>query len=187
MWFGSSLLLLGCLTHNVNGYKYDPDYVDFNLNQNKDAQDPMQYDGKWENHDFHPSPDNWRFPFYTIMLDRFVNGDPANDNANGTVLEQDITGTQLRFGGDIAGLVDTLDYLQGMGIDGLYFGGSMLINHPWNYDSYSPLDLTLLDFHFGNITMWRTAIEEIHKRGMVSSHDDGEKFRMRTCELICRT
>lgn len=178
MWFGSSLLLLGCLTHNVNGYKYDPDFVDFNLNTNKDAQDPIHYDGKWENHDFHPSPDNWRFPFYTIMLDRFVNGDPANDNANGTVLEQDITGTQLRFGGDIAGLVDTLDYLQGMGIEGLYFGGSMLINAPWNYDNYSPLDHTLLDFHFGNITIWRTAIEEIHKRGMVSFYDDGGRFRM---------
>ncbi|KAI8241993.1 Cell wall alpha-1,3-glucan synthase mok13 [Colletotrichum sp. SAR 10_99] len=172
MWFGSSLLLLGYLTHNVNGYKYDPDYVDFNLNTNKDAQDPIQYDGKWENHDFHPSPDNWRFPFYTIMLDRFVNGDPANDNANGTVLEQDITGTQLRFGGDIAGLVDTLDYLQGMGIEGLYFGGSMLINAPWNYDNYSPLDHTLLDFHFGNITIWRTAIEEIHKRGMYIVFDN---------------
>ncbi|TDZ36175.1 Cell wall alpha-1,3-glucan synthase ags1 [Colletotrichum spinosum] len=172
MWFGSALLLLGCLTHNINGLRYDEQYVDFNLNTNKEATDPILYEGRWEGHTYHPSPKNWRFPFYTLMLDRFVNGDPANDNANGTVLEQDITGTQLRFGGDVAGLVDTLDYLQGMGVKGLYFGGSMLINAPWNYDSYSPLDHTLLDFHFGNLTEWQYAIGEVHKRGMYIVFDN---------------
>ncbi|OLN82365.1 Cell wall alpha-1,3-glucan synthase ags1 [Colletotrichum chlorophyti] len=174
MWFGElkTLLLLGVLSHNVNALRYDEQFVDFNLNQNKEATDPILYDGKWEGHTFHPSPPNWRFPFYTIMLDRFVNGDPENDSANGTVLEQDITGTQLRWGGDVAGLVDTLDYLQGMGIKGLYMAGSMLINAPWNYDSYSPLDHTMLDMHFGNISEWRLAIEEIHRRGMYVVFDN---------------
>lgn len=37
---------------------------------------------------------------------------------------------------------------------------------PWGADSYSPVDLTLLDPHFGNIQMWRRAIEEMHKRGI---------------------
>ena len=49
-------------------------------------------------------------------MDRFVNGDPTNDNANGTAWEHDPTGTQLRHGGDIKGLVDSLDYLHGLGI-----------------------------------------------------------------------
>ncbi|TQN65173.1 Cell wall alpha-1,3-glucan synthase ags1 [Colletotrichum shisoi] len=174
MWFGElkALLLLGFLSRNVNGLKYDEQYVDYNLNQNKDATDPIMYEGTWEGHNHYPSPKNWRFPFYTIMLDRFVNGNPENDNANGTVLEQDIAGTQLRWGGDIAGLVDTLDYLQGMGIKGIYFGGSILINAPWNYDSYSPLDHTLLDMHFGNITEWREAIAEIHRRDMYVVFDN---------------
>jgi alpha-1,3-glucan synthase len=63
-----------------------------------------------------PSPENWRFPFYTLMLDRFVNGDPTNDNANDTIYEMDAQETQLRNGGDIKGLMNSLDYLQGMGI-----------------------------------------------------------------------
>ncbi|GKT65805.1 alpha-1,3-glucan synthase [Colletotrichum tofieldiae] len=174
MWFGElkALLLLGFLSRNVNGLKYDEQFVDYNLNQNKDATDPILYEGTWEGHEHYKSPKNWRFPFYTIMLDRFVNGNPVNDNANGTVLEQDITGTQLRWGGDVAGLVDTLDYLQGMGIKGIYFGGSILINAPWNYDSYSPLDHTLLDLHFGNITEWREAIAEIHRRDMYVVFDN---------------
>jgi alpha-1,3-glucan synthase len=31
---------------------------------------------------------------------------------------------------------------------------------------YSPLDMTLLDWHIGNITAWRQVIDEIHARGM---------------------
>jgi alpha-1,3-glucan synthase len=54
--------------------------------------------------------------FYSLFLDRFVNGNPSNDDANRTHFEQDANGNQLRNGGDLAGLVDTLDYIQGMGI-----------------------------------------------------------------------
>ena len=49
------------------------------------------------------------------MLDRFINGDPTNDDVNGTAWEQDPYGTQLRFGGDVQGLSDTLDYITSMG------------------------------------------------------------------------
>jgi len=119
-----------------------------------------------------PSPDNWRFPFYTLMLDRFVNGDPTNDNANGTAWEHDLTGTQLRHGGDVKGLQDTLDYLAGMGIKGIYLAGSPMINFPWGSDGFSPLDLTLLDPHFATIKIWRECIDEMHARGMYVVFDN---------------
>jgi alpha-1,3-glucan synthase len=96
--------------------KYDPLEEAYNLNTNKEAQHPLDYTGQWENHTYHPSPNNWRFPFYTLFLDRYVNGDPSNDNANGTIFEQDVMETQFRHGGDLAGLVDSLDYIQGIGI-----------------------------------------------------------------------
>lgn len=73
---------------------------------------------------------------------------------------------QLRHGGDVAGLADSLDYLQGMGIKGIYIAGSALINLPWAFDGYSPVDFTLLDYHFGTIAAWRAAITAIHDRGM---------------------
>ena len=100
------------------------------------------------------------------MLDRFVNGDPHNDNINGTAWEHDLTGTQLRHGGDIQGLLDTLDYVAGMGIKAIYFAGSPMINFPWGADAFSPLDLTLLDAHFATIDVWRRCIDEMHARGM---------------------
>ena len=100
----------------VVALRYDQEQLQWNLNINQTATHPLDYSGEWQNHVFNPSPSNWRMPFYTVMLDRFVNGNPSNDDANGTQYEHDITQTQLRHGGDIQGLEDSLDYLRGMGI-----------------------------------------------------------------------
>ena len=140
----------------VASLRFDAGEVGYNLNENKTAINPLDYWGEWTDHSFHPSPSNWRFPFYTIFLDRFVNGDPRNDDANGTHFEHDVTGNQLRNGGDLAGLIDTLDYIQGMGIkvrllsscsntqdriliarQGLYIAGTPFLNMPWESDGYS--------------------------------------------------
>ncbi|KAK2044728.1 glycosyl transferase group 1 [Colletotrichum somersetense] len=160
-----SVLLLG-LARLAQALRYDLAFEGWNLNTNQQATNPLDYTGTRSGHNYTASPDNWRFPFYTVMLDRWVNGDPSNDNANGTLFEQDILSTQLRHGGDIQGLIDSLDYIQGFGIRGIYIAGSPFINQPWGYDMYSPLDLTLLDAHLGNITLWQNAIDEIHSRGM---------------------
>lgn len=108
--------ILGYLTFGVVSAPYDPREVDWNLNTNQQAVNPLEYSGEWEGHVYTPSPENWRFPFYTLILDRFVNGDPTNDDINGTTFEHDVTSNQLRYGGDLSGLVQSLDYLQGMGI-----------------------------------------------------------------------
>lgn len=101
-------------------YHYDPAYIAYNLNANRTARSPTDYWGqRVEGHKYHPSPDNWRMPFYTIFPDRFVNSDPFNDNINGTLFEHDLDSNQMRHGGDVQGLIDSLDYLQGMGIKGL--------------------------------------------------------------------
>jgi alpha-1,3-glucan synthase len=110
VWILSSLAAL------VVAAPYDERELEWNLNTKQQTLNPLEYSGKWEGHTYTKSPDNWRFPFYTLFLDRFVNGDPANDDINGTVFEHDVTSNQLRYGGDLAGLLDSLDYLQGMGI-----------------------------------------------------------------------
>lgn len=109
-------LILGLNVQPSQSLRYTPEEEDYNLNTNTSAEDPLDYYGEWEDHKYTPSPKNWRFPFYTLFLDRWVNGNPSNDNANGTLYEQDIYSTQFRHGGDIQGLVDSLDYIQGMGI-----------------------------------------------------------------------
>ncbi|KLJ13241.1 alpha-1,3-glucan synthase [Blastomyces silverae] len=160
---GVSLALLAA---RVTSWPYDPEFEGYNLNENRTATNPADYYGEWKDHEYFPSPENWRFPFYSLFLDRFVNGDPTNDNINGTLFEHDLNSNQMRHGGDIDGLVDTLDYLQGMGIKGIYLAGTVLMNAPSGADGYSVLDTTLLDQHYGNIQAFRDAITEIHKRGM---------------------
>jgi alpha-1,3-glucan synthase len=111
-WLWNLLLLVAtvCALH------FDSSQIAYNINTNKTAKNPLDYWGEWQNHTFTPSPSNWRIPFYTVLLDRFANGNPNNDNANGTQFEHDVSQTQLRHGGDIRGLQDSLDYLQGMGV-----------------------------------------------------------------------
>lgn len=104
----------------VSGLRFDASEADWNLNQDRLADTPLQYNGSrgegLRDTSVDTTPKNWRIPFYSLFLDRFVNGDPENDDKNGTVYETDMMSTQLRFGGDLDGLLDTLDYIEGMGI-----------------------------------------------------------------------
>jgi alpha-1,3-glucan synthase len=108
--------VLALFARTSTSWPYDPALTQYNLNENQHATSPVQYSGAWPNHTYFPSPSTWRVPFYSMFLDRFVNGDPTNDNINGSVYEHDLHSNQMRHGGDIVGLVDTLDYIQGMGI-----------------------------------------------------------------------
>ena len=109
-------LLFFVLAGAAFALRYDPEQADWNLNENDTATDPMEYWGEWQNHTFNQSPSNWRFPFYVLTMDRFVDGDPTNNEANGTNFEHDWMSNQFRFGGDARGLMNSLDYIQGMGI-----------------------------------------------------------------------
>ncbi|KAI1833193.1 CAZyme family GH13 [Penicillium roqueforti] len=162
----SAFLILSFLSVFAFAWPYDKPLAKYNLNENKSAESPIDYWGAWPDHDYHPSPDNWRMPTYTIFLDRIANGDPTNDDINGTAFEHVVNSNQMRHGGDLEGLIDTLDYIQGMGFKVIYFAGTYLMNLPWAYDGYSPVDTTLLDMHYGTLDDWRRTVEEIHKREM---------------------
>jgi len=108
-------LYLFLLLHHCLALKYDPAHVGYNLNENQTATEPRDYWGQWENHTYQPSPSNWRLPFYVVTIDRFVDGDPTNNDANETVFEHNWMSNQFRFGGDVAGVLSDLDYIEGMG------------------------------------------------------------------------
>ncbi|KAF2641815.1 alpha-1,3-glucan synthase [Massarina eburnea CBS 473.64] len=161
-----NLLSLFCLFLSALALRYDPAHEGWNLNLNQTATAPLDYWGEWENHTFHPSPQNWRVPFYVLTLDRYVDGDPTNNEANGTNFEHDWNSNQFRFGGDAKGMMNNLDYLQGMGIKAVYLSGTPFINMPWSSDGFGALDFTLLDHHHGQIEDWRNLITEMHRRDM---------------------
>jgi alpha-1,3-glucan synthase len=114
---------------------YAEQLVDYNLNMNKDATDPTQYT-TLKMSTYTPSPPNWRaIPFYTLLPDKFADGDPSNNDYFGTLYEADWRETQLRFGGDVKGMEARLDYLAGMGVRGIFMSGTLFLNQLWQADS----------------------------------------------------
>ncbi|KAL2313149.1 Cell wall alpha-1,3-glucan synthase ags1 [Schizosaccharomyces pombe] len=154
------------LFHSVFAAPYSEDEEPWNLNQNKNASSVLEYSGEWADHDFFPSPDNWRMSFITVILDRWYDGDPSNNDIEKTPFEYDISEVSFRNGGDIVGLELSLDYLEGLGTQGIYIAGTPFVNMPWGADQYSPLDYTILDHHLGTIDQWRSTITAMHERGM---------------------
>jgi alpha-1,3-glucan synthase len=120
----------------VNASPYRDDLTAWNLNNNQNATDPTQYSTTRSNTTYTPSPDNWRaLPVYTVLLDKWADGDPSNNDFFETMYEWDYRETQLRFGGDVKGLVSRLDYLKGMGIKVIYISGTPFLNMIWESDS----------------------------------------------------
>ena len=184
MWVRTALLSLLALAHLGSASPYREDLVDYNINTNQNAKSPTEY-STTKRTSYTASPTNWRsIPFYTILMDKFADGDPSNNDYFQTMYEWDWRETQLRAGGDLKGMVAKLDYLQVMGIKGIFVSGTPFINMLWQADSeslpppsgrasshprvsgYSPLDFTVLDPHWGTLADWQAAIDEIHSRGM---------------------
>jgi glycosidase len=123
---------------------------------------------------------------YQIFPDRFANGDPANDNARtlarGTqeiqhkpwsglpanhskTPDKDSDSWECNdfFGGDLAGITQKLDYLQGLGITAIYVNPIMnaCSNHRYDAVDYGSLDPML-----GTMKDFELLISEMNKRGM---------------------
>ena len=134
----SSLLGLVPFIASALAAPYNETYAEYNLNTNQNAQSPLDYDTSFVPSTYHPSPDNWRIPYYTILMDKFADGDPTNNDYFETEFEWDWRETNFRFGGDLAGLESKLDYLAGMGIKAIFASGTPWINMLWQADSASP-------------------------------------------------
>lgn len=78
-----------------------------------------------------PAPFSWQnATVYFVLTDRFVNGDPTNDNSYGRHKDgmQEI-GTF--HGGDLKGLTSKLDYLQHLGVNALWISSPLEQIHGW--------------------------------------------------------
>ena len=115
---------------------------------------------------------------YFVMPDRFDNGDPTND-LGGLPDEKLVSGydpTHKGFfhGGDLAGLTNRLDYLQGLGITAIWFTPIFQNkavqgpagNESAGYHGYWITDFTRPDAHFGEPAEFTAFVDAAHARGM---------------------
>ena len=93
--------------------------------------------------------DDWKDQIlYFVMIDRFANGNPANDS------EVDQSDLQGFHGGDLAGLLKNLDYLKDLGITGLWIS-PFFTNRPDRFFKHQPYhgywvhDFWSVDSRFG--------------------------------------
>lgn len=102
--------------------------------------------------------------WYQIFPERFANGDPSNDPAD--VLpwaSKEFPGRQDFYGGDLQGVIDHLDYLSDLGINGIYF--CPIFTAPTNH-KYDTTDYLEIDPGFGDKELFRKLVEECHRRGI---------------------
>ena len=105
---------------------------------------------------------------YLFMPDRFANGDPANDYVKGLrEPRQDALLPDARHGGDIAGLVEHLDYLEQLGVTALWHT-PMLENNmrSHSYHGYGITDYYEIDPRYGSNDDYRKMVRAAHQKGL---------------------
>lgn len=124
--------------------------------------------------------------YYFIFPDRFKNGDKSNDPKVGVrkfygnkdiVFHQNwldkpytkdsgvknFEGGNDFFGGDIAGVIQKLDYLKDLGINTIYM--TPLFQSPSNH-KYDTADFKKIDEAFGTNETYKQLLDEAHKKGI---------------------
>jgi neopullulanase len=115
---------------------------------------------------------------YFVLPDRFENGDPSNDRGGltGDRLTTGLDPTSKGFyhGGDLKGLINRLDYIQGLGATALWVA-PVFKNKPVQgakgqesagYHGYWITDFTSVDPHFGTNAEFKQLVDAVHARGM---------------------
>ncbi|MCV2395450.1 pullulanase-type alpha-1,6-glucosidase [Actinotalea sp. M2MS4P-6] len=116
--------------------------------------------------------------FYFVMTDRFANGDTTNDTGgladDRLVSGFDPTDKGFYHGGDLAGLQDQLDYIEGLGTTAIWLTPSFM-NKPVQgtgadasagYHGYWITDFTQIDPHLGTNAELEALIADAHARGI---------------------
>ncbi len=107
---------------------------------------------------------------YLLMPDRFAEGKMQEaDPYNGLQYKAmpDRNNPNARHGGNIAGIIDRLDYLHDLGITGIWVCPVLENDMPGgSYHGYATTDYYRIDPRFGTNEEWNLLIEEAGKRGI---------------------
>ncbi|WP_276495736.1 glycoside hydrolase family 13 protein [Pontibacter litorisediminis] len=122
---------------------------------------------------------------YLITPDRFANGDPKNDEVKGMTEGLNRSDKSGRHGGDIAGIIQNLDYIKDMGFTALWVNPVLENNQKrTSYHGYSTTDYYKVDPRFGSNATYLQLSKEARQRGiklvmdMVLNHIGSEHWWM---------
>lgn len=102
--------------------------------------------------------------WYQIFPDRFRNGNEDINPDECCEWNEDVELSNHKFfGGDLYGIFEKLDYLQELGITGLYL--TPIFKSP-TVHKYDTTDYFEIDESFGDKEIFKKLVNEVHRRGM---------------------
>lgn len=104
---------------------------------------------------------------YLIMPDRFANGNPKNDSNKSVTEKVERSNPGGRHGGDIAGMIQNLDYLKELGVTTVWPTPLCEDNDKtYSYHTYAQSDVYKIDPRYGTNEEYVQLASELHKRDM---------------------
>lgn len=104
---------------------------------------------------------------YLIMSDRFVDGDPSNNSTADTREKANKNNMDGRFGGDIQGIINSLDYIKEQGATAIWPTPLLLDDEEaWSYHGYACSDYYHIDPRFGSNELYKQMVAKAHEKGL---------------------
>lgn len=128
-----------------------------------------------ENQTVVPSPEWQDQIIYFLMIDRFSDGNAANNDFDEGEFNPE---KESHFnGGDLIGITNKLDYLQGLGATSVWI--TPPVKNLWwseasnygGYHGYWARDFKSVDPHFGSLEDYKNLSTQLHDRGMYLIQD----------------
>ena len=105
---------------------------------------------------------------YLIMPDRFANGDEKNDSQPDLTEKANKNLPGGRHGGDLRGIINNLDYLQGLGATAIWLTPVNQDNEKvYSYHGYAQTDLYKIDGRYGTNEEYRELSQKLNQRNMM--------------------
>jgi alpha-amylase len=106
---------------------------------------------------------------YQIITDRFYDGDPSNNDADGNFDPAGHSGTSVH-GGDFRGIEQKLDYIKALGATAIWIS-PVVLNARGEFHGYAGLDFYKVDPHWGSLADLQHMVRAAHTRGLLVIDD----------------
>ena len=123
---------------------------------------------------------------YLIMSDRFVDGDESNNTVATMAEACNKESVHGRFGGDIQGIINSLDHIAALGATAIWPTPLLEDNEEaWSYHGYACSDYYHIDPRYGSNELYKEMVEQAHEKGikfimdMVPNHCGGTHWWMK--------
>jgi glycosidase len=115
---------------------------------------------------------------YLIMVDRFADGDPSNDDPPISRGLFDRKRDHYYHGGDLQGIINHLPYLKSLGVTAIWITPVYENTNKPNvqqavqgqpiadYHGYGATDYYAVEEHFGTLSLLRTLVDDAHRMGL---------------------